>query len=118
MSKKRFHYAFANRLTTAESDEAFDTYAVPESRNVPRRVLSSQGRIHFRRDHAPLLILTGDADHLTPLDAVRRNARAYRHSNAPVECEVFAGRGHYICSEPGWEDVADRGLAFLREHAR
>jgi pimeloyl-ACP methyl ester carboxylesterase len=112
MTKKRFHYTFANTLTRRESDDLFE-HTVPESRNVPRSALTKAGAVDFRRSHVPMLFLSGDGDHLTPIDAVRRNAKAYKHGNG-VSLEVFAGRCHAICNAPGWEEVADRAFEFLR----
>jgi pimeloyl-ACP methyl ester carboxylesterase len=117
MTRARFHYAFCNTMTRAASDEAFDRYVVPESRNVPRSTLTGSGRIRFRRDHAPLLFLSGDRDHLCPLGAVRRNAAAYRRSPTPVRLRAFAGRSHFICNQDGWEEVADAAFDFLRTAA-
>jgi hypothetical protein len=45
------------RGTRAASDEAFERYVVPESRNVPRSTLTRQGRIDFRADHPPMLFV-------------------------------------------------------------
>jgi pimeloyl-ACP methyl ester carboxylesterase len=113
MTRKRFHYTFCNTMTREESDAAFDAYVVPESRNVPRSTLRKRSAIDFRREHVPLLFIGGDRDHLTPLAAVRRNAKAYKAHGGTVACEVFAGRSHFICNQDGWEDVADRCLEFL-----
>lgn len=110
MTPERFHYAFANTVARADSDAAYERDAVPESRNVPRSTLSRQARIRFRAPHRPLLFLAGDSDHLTPLPMVRRNAAAYRE---PVDMHVFAGRSHLLCSEPGWEQVAEFALAWV-----
>ncbi|MGL5811025.1 MAG: alpha/beta hydrolase [Nocardioides sp.] len=114
MTPARFRYAFGNTMTSRDSDAMFERYAVPESRNVPRSTLTGQGKIDFRKSHAPLLFVTGDRDRLTPLDAVRRNARAYRRSGEEVDLQVFEGRCHAICNQDGWTEVADRAFAFLR----
>jgi pimeloyl-ACP methyl ester carboxylesterase len=113
MTPERFHYAFCNTLTRAASDDAFDRLVVPESRNVPRSTLGRSARIDFAAPHAPLLFLTGDRDHLTPVAMVRRNAHKYTAGPGQVECREFAGRSHYICGEEGWEEVADAALAWL-----
>jgi len=112
MTKARFHYTFATTMTRAESDAAFDELVVPESRNVPRSTLTSQAHIDFTADHAPLLMLAGDTDHLTPEALVRRNAARYRH---PVPVRTFTGRAHFICNQPGWEEVADASFDFLEQ---
>jgi pimeloyl-ACP methyl ester carboxylesterase len=107
MTRKRFHHTFCNTMSTAESDENFERYVVPESRNVPRSIITKQGAIDFRAEHVPLLFVAGDRDHLTPLAMVRRNVRAYRPSKGTVDFKEFGNRSHYICGEDGWESVAD-----------
>jgi pimeloyl-ACP methyl ester carboxylesterase len=114
MTKPRFHYTFCTTMTRAESDAAFDELVVPESRNVPRSTLTSQAHIDFAADHVPLLMLAGDTDHLTPEAMIRRNAGRYRQA---VEVRSFAGRSHFICNQPGWEEVADASFDFLERHS-
>jgi pimeloyl-ACP methyl ester carboxylesterase len=117
MTPERFHYTFCNTMSRADSDAALVEYVVPESRNVPRSTLTPQARIRFRRPHAPLLFLTGGQDHLTPGAMVRRNARAYPASAGLVEFHEYPDRSHFICNQPGWEEVADRAFDFLGAHA-
>jgi len=57
MTPERFHYAFCNTLTRSASDEVFDRFVVPESRNVPRSTLgpaSPGGEGRRRRPHLAL----------------------------------------------------------------
>src|SRR4051812_27551693 len=113
MTKPRFHYTFCTTMTRAESDAAYDALVVPESRNVPRSTLTAQAHIDFAADHVPLLMLAGDIDHLTPEALVRKNAARYRQ---PVEVRSFTGRSHFICNQPGWEEVADAAFEWLEHH--
>lgn len=113
MSPERFHYAFANTTSRSASDEAFDQFVVPESRNVPRSTLGRSARIDFSAPGAPLLFLTGDQDHLTPVGMVRRNAHKYAAGPRTVDYQEFTGRSHYICGEQDWEKFADAALAWL-----
>jgi pimeloyl-ACP methyl ester carboxylesterase len=113
MTPQRFHYVFANTVSRSVSDDAFEQFVVPESRNVPRSTLGRSARIDFAAPHAPLLFLTGDQDHLTPVAMVRRNAHKYVAGSGQADYQEFAGRSHYICAEPGWEEVADAALAWL-----
>jgi|SRR5450759_1377032 pimeloyl-ACP methyl ester carboxylesterase len=113
MTPERFHYAFCNTLTRPVSDEAFDRFVVPESRNVPRSTLGRSAKIDFAAVKAPLLFLTGTQDHLTPAAMVRRNAGRYKADAVRVDYREFEGRSHYICGEPGWEDVADAAIGWL-----
>jgi pimeloyl-ACP methyl ester carboxylesterase len=113
MSPARFHYTFCNTLSRSASDEVFDEFVVPESRNVPRSILGRSARIDFAAVQAPLLFLTGTRDHLTPVAMVRRNANKYEHGPTRVDYREFDGRSHYICGEQGWEEVADAALGWL-----
>ena len=113
MTPSRFHYAFANTLSRQASDAGFEAYVVPESRNVPRSTLTKQARIEFKTDHVPLLFMTGDSDHLTPLAMVRANSARYAPSTGLLEFTEFPNRSHFICNEPGWEDVADHAFEWL-----
>jgi pimeloyl-ACP methyl ester carboxylesterase len=110
MTKERFHFTFCNTMSRAESDAAFDEFVVPESRNVPRSTLTSQGRIDFTRAHVPLLMLTGDSDHLIPVGLARTNAKRYAPA---IELREFANRAHFICNENGWEEVADAAFDWI-----
>jgi pimeloyl-ACP methyl ester carboxylesterase len=114
MTKERFHYTFCATMSREESDEAYDRYVVPESRNVPRSTLTTQARVDFSQDHAPLLLMAGDTDHLTPAAMVRRNARRYE---LLVEVREFANRSHFICNQDGWEEVADEAFGFVTDAA-
>jgi pimeloyl-ACP methyl ester carboxylesterase len=113
MTPKRFHYAFCNTLTRAASDQAFEELVVPESRNVPRSTLGSSAKVDFSDARAPLLFLTGTRDHLTPVAMVRRNASKYKAAPGRVEYREFDGRSHFICGEPGWEEVVAAAIGWL-----
>jgi hypothetical protein len=43
--------------------------------------------------------------------------RGYAKSPALTECHEFPGRSHWICAEPGWEEVADYALEWALTHA-
>jgi len=113
MTRDRFAYAFCNTLPRADSDDAWEAFTVPESRNVPRTTLTGAGAVDFRKSGPPLLIITGDQDHLTPVGLVRKNHAAYKNPSRTVELDVVPGRSHFICNETGWEQVADRAFAWL-----
>lgn len=113
MTKKRFHYTFCNTMTRAESDQAFEQYVTPESRRVPQSILTPQGEIKFKRSHAPLFLIGGDKDNLIPLKLVQRNVKAYRKGEGIVDFQSFSNRGHFICNEPGWEEIAEASFDWL-----
>lgn len=105
-SKEWFHYAFCNTMTRAESDKAFDEFTVPESRNIPRGTLGSFAKIDFKKPHRPLLFIAGEKDHIVPASLNKKNFEAYRDAGSIKEFKEFPGRGHFICGEKNWQEVA------------
>jgi pimeloyl-ACP methyl ester carboxylesterase len=113
-NKKWFHYAFCNTMTREESDKVFDNYVVPESRNIPRGTLKSFAKIDFKKPHQPLLFIAGEKDHCVPTSLNLKNFKAYKDINSIKEFKEFKGRGHFICGEPKWQEVADYILNWLK----
>ena len=58
----------------------------------------------------PLLVLGAALDQLIPKSSVEMSARSYG-----VEAEIFAGLGHAVMLEQGWQKPADRILSWLKE---
>jgi len=114
-TKKWFHYTFGNTLTREESDQVFEKYVVPESRNIARGTLKSFAKIDFKQPHAPLLFIAGEKDHIIPAALNKKNFNAYKHAGSKRAYKEFAGRSHYTVGEKGWEEVAGYVLNWLRE---
>jgi pimeloyl-ACP methyl ester carboxylesterase len=106
MTEKRFRGGFCNTMTEEQTHAAYAKYAVHESRNVLRGCLGPAGRVDLDRTHAPLLFVSGDQDHMFPEKLARKNADAYTPDAGVVDFKEFAGRGHFICGQPGWQEVA------------
>jgi pimeloyl-ACP methyl ester carboxylesterase len=106
-NKKWFHYAFCNMMTREASDKVFDAYVVPESRNIPRGTLKHFAKIDFKKPHKPLLFIAGENDNCVPASLNRKNFDAYTNRDSIREFKEFKGRGHFICGEPNWEEVAE-----------
>ena len=47
-SVKWFHYAFCNTMTMEQTQNEYDLYVVPESRNIPRSSTKKDGKIDFK----------------------------------------------------------------------
>lgn len=116
MDPKTFHAAFANTLSEEESAREFDRTATHDSRNVLRGCMGPHGRIDTDAPHGPLLLIGGEHDQIIPSHLTEKNFKAYTDKSSVTEFAVFP-RGHYIVNEPGWQEVADRVLAFLEQHA-
>jgi pimeloyl-ACP methyl ester carboxylesterase len=121
ISKKQFHYNFANTLSREESDVLWERYAVPAAnkmlfdlatgnfnRNAPTKV-------DFEKpDRAPYLAIAFEKDHVVPPKAARHNTEKYKTGTAAFT--TFPNRPHFP-GAPGWEEVADYALDWAVEHA-
>lgn len=116
MTPELFHQNFANTLSRDESDLAWNAYVVHESRQVLRDILGEDGEIDMKRPHNPLLLIGAEKDQIIPASLVRRNAHAYEDERSHHEYKEFTGRGHFICGEPGWEEVASAISNWLQGH--
>lgn len=106
MLPEGFHKNFANTMDRASSDVEYDRFAMHESRNVLRDCMGDAGKIDMDKPHAPLLFIAAEADEIIPPELCSKNAKAYTHEKSRADFMEFKGRGHYICGEPGWEEVA------------
>ena len=81
--------------------------------NLHRR---SPATVDFAKpDRAPLLFAAFGEDHIVPPKASRHNAEKYTKtgSTSVVEFREFPNRPHFP-GAPGWEEVADETLAWVK----
>lgn len=125
-TKDEWHYAFTNTLSREESDAAWERYAIaaPGHWVFAYGLLANfqPGRqatwVDYSVDRAPLLFIGGSEDHIMPPSVNKSNAKHWAKSPALTEYHEFAGRGHWTCAEPGWQEVADYALEWTLAHAR
>ena len=127
LSKRHFHFTFGNDLSRAASDALWEEYAVNSYNRVffegVTSVLNEKGGVthvdYARADRAPLLVITGEIDHVVPPAIGRAIAKKYRSSGSPavVEYKEYAGRTHRLVSQDGWEEIADYALTWAVAHA-
>jgi pimeloyl-ACP methyl ester carboxylesterase len=111
-----FHDSFCNTMTMEETEQAFNEYATHDSRNVLRDCMGEVGHIDLDMIHAPLLFIGGSEDEIIPASLNERNAEAYTDEVSITDFKEFAGRSHFICGQPGWEEVADYVADWLQKH--
>jgi len=106
MSEEDFYQNFGNAMTEEQSEKAYRKYAMHESRQVMRDGLGRIARIDLDAPHVPLLFIAGDKDHIIPAKLNEKNAKAYQDPASITSFREFPGRGHFICGQPDWEEVA------------
>jgi pimeloyl-ACP methyl ester carboxylesterase len=121
ITKKQFHYNFANTLSREESDALWERYAVPAANRMLFEVATANlsrnapTKVDFEKpDRAPYLAIGAGEDHVVPPKAVRHNTEKYK--TGTVAFTSFPGRPHFP-GVPGWEEVADYALQWATEHA-
>jgi alpha-beta hydrolase superfamily lysophospholipase len=114
LTPEEFHYAFTNTLSDEESLAVYERYAVPG----PGRPLFQAAFANFNPhaatkvdfhndDRAPLLIIAGGDDHVSPGAINKSEAKHQSKSAAITAYKEFAGRSHFTLGQTGWEEVAD-----------
>ncbi|MFC5871833.1 Lysophospholipase, alpha-beta hydrolase superfamily [Chryseobacterium arachidis] len=107
-SRDWYDRCFFNTLHERDREQAFDSFAVPESFKVSRElVLNSFSNIDFNKPHQPILFIGGGSDTIFPASLTTTLAQKYRDKNSRVDLKIFDNKSHFICGEPGWELVAD-----------
>lgn len=123
LTSKQFRYAIGNAVTEQESDQLYDTWAIP----APARPLFQAATANFslhseakvatnNQTRGPLLLISGVKDHTVPDVTTRSTLRQYRRSAAVTELQQFGDRGHSLTIDHGWKDVADAVLHWLTTH--
>ena len=104
--KKWFYKSIGNTLTREESDQVFDESVVPDSRQIAKGTLKKFAKIDFEKPHVPLLFIAGEEVQIIPKQLNEKNFNKYKDTNSKRDFKVFEGRGHYICGDKNWEEVA------------
>lgn len=123
LTPEQFHYAFTNTLTEEESLAVYERYAVPG----PDHLLFQAGlanltphaatTVNFENnERAPLLLIAGGKDHISPTPLVEANFKLYAKSKAITEFKDYPERSHYTVGQPGWQEVADYALDWAVRH--
>lgn len=117
MTFERFQYAFVNGMELSEQRAAFEKYVVPESRAIPRQSLTSVGKVDFKKEHAPLLLIAGGIDNIIPAALNRTNYEKYKASSSVTDFKEFPGRNHFLLGQKNWEEIADHCMDWIANKA-
>jgi pimeloyl-ACP methyl ester carboxylesterase len=122
LTHKQFQYAFTNAIPEKESKELYDQFTVPSPARPLFQVAFStlnpgaQNKVNTgNATRGPLLITSGDKDHIVPPVLCRATLKQYKKSPAVTELKSFPNRGHSIALDHGWTEVAEYSLNWLNE---
>ncbi|MBP2478540.1 pimeloyl-ACP methyl ester carboxylesterase [Crossiella equi] len=123
LSLAQFRYAFANAVPEEEAERLYREYHVPGS-GIPLFQAATanvwpwaETAVDTRNpERGPLLIISGEHDNTVPWAIANASYRKQRRNPSVTEIVEIPGRGHSLVIDSGWREVAERALAFLREH--
>jgi len=107
MSLKEWKYAFTNGMDEVDQVASYNTYCIPESKQVLRDALTDMAKVDFMKTHPPLLFITGTTDHITPNSLVYENYLRYNKNHSVTDHKEFKGKNHFVLGLPTWQDEAD-----------
>ena len=122
LTHKQFHYAFTNAISEEESRDLYNRYTVPS----PARPLfqvafatlnpKAENKANTANPtRGPLLITSGDMDHIVPPVLCRAAAKMYRKSPAITDFKSFPNRGHSLVIDHGWSEIAEYSVNWLNQ---
>ncbi len=117
LTHEEYHYAFTNSQSLADSQAAYERYAVPGPGHVLFQAALANfaphaaARVDYKNpNRAPLLLVGGSLDHTVPAAVVKKTSVLQDRSGAVTFYKEFEGRNHFTLGAPGWEAVADFAL--------
>ena len=122
LTHEQFRYAFTNAIPEEESKELYDRYTVPS----PARPLfqvafatlnpKAENKVNVTNaTRGPLLITSGENDHIVPPILCKATWKKYRKSSAITELKSFPNRGHSLALDHGWTEIAEYSLRWINE---
>jgi pimeloyl-ACP methyl ester carboxylesterase len=120
MSRSAFGNRFAQTLSKAEADAAYDRFIVPTPGRVYYDGLLGRGtKVQFDNpNRPPLLLIAGEKDLTAQPSMVQANFKKQQQAPSATGFKLFPGRSHWLCVGRGWEEIADYSLEWAVANAR
>ena len=101
-------YSMLNLLSPEEQKAEYANFVHESGRMIASVGLWMQGggldgRVDASKVTAPMLIVGGQKDRITPVWVIRQIAKKYKHATY----KEYPDKAHWIVSGPGWEEVAE-----------
>jgi pimeloyl-ACP methyl ester carboxylesterase len=110
-------YSMLHLLPARQQKETYDRFVYESGRaafEIGYWLLDSKGasRVDASSVTCPMLVVAGAEDRITPAPVVRRIAKKYEAVSATYK--EFANHAHWVVAEPGWQEVAEYVLGWLK----
>jgi non-heme chloroperoxidase len=122
LTKEQFRYGFGNAVSQEESDSLYEQCAIPspmrplfEAASAALMPKSPVAVARRKNDRGPLLLTAGGKDHTVPRAITHQNRKLYHKSTAVTDLHEFPDKGHSLCIDNGWRDVAHVSLEWLKK---
>ena len=123
LSYEQFRYGWGNALEDEEGRALFEEFHVAAA-GIPLFETAtaninpfSQLTVDTRNpDRGPLLIVSGQHDHMIPWAVAQAAFKLQEHNPGLTEIVEVPKRGHSLTIDHGWRQVADLALNFIRTH--
>jgi pimeloyl-ACP methyl ester carboxylesterase len=120
LTYEQFRYAFANAVSEDEAKELYASFAVPAS-GVPLFEAAtanlnpwSEVKVEDNPERGPLLIVSGEKDHTVPWAIANASFNVQKRNPGVTEIVEILNRGHALTIDSGWQEVAEKVLAFVK----
>ncbi len=120
LTYEQFRYSFANAVSENEARRLYDAYPVPGSGTPLFQAATAnvnpftEIKVNTRNpDRGPLLLITGEKDHIAPHAIAAASYRKQKRNRAATQIREIPDRGHSLVFDSGWQDIAETALAFM-----
>ncbi len=117
----QFRYGFANAVPEQEAKDIYERWTIPS----PARPLFQAATASFagsetkvntaNSTRGPLLITSGEKDHIAPPVLGKASFKKY-NASVVTDFKLFEARGHSLIVDHGWREVADYALTWLNKN--
>lgn len=121
----QFRYAFANAVDESEAKELYEQFSVAGSGEPLFQSASAnlnpwtEAKVEANENRGPMLIIAGEQDRTVPPAIAEASFKIEEQRNDDItEYLEMPGRGHSLTIDHGWQEVADKTLAFVQRFTR
>lgn len=114
MNLEAFNASFTYPMSLEETQQAYESYAIPDSPLILSDCLGEDGKMDMDLPHEPMIFVSGEQDQIIPASLIEKNCQKYTDEGSVTDYKEFPKRGHFICGQAGWREVASYVYAWIK----